>query len=295
MAASVPLIYNPTSGSGRCVDRAHEAREMLEDRGWDIELVATRRPGDAADLAEKFAAEGRGCILVMGGDGTISEAADGVLRNGARPELGFLPGGTGNDFLRDFNMDPLGVAVEKLGRGNVRPLDAALVEWEGGSRHFINVFGTGMLASVTDRANRRLKWMGSRAYTAAALPELARLRPLPTRLTLDGQVIEDEFLLVSVCNNIHAGGNMKLAPMAQIDDGWLDVVALRAASRASVLRLLLRVFDGTHMQDPRVVHYRAKEIRIEHEGHSKLVGDGEVYGQTPCTIRILPGALRLLC
>ncbi|MGB0653094.1 MAG: diacylglycerol/lipid kinase family protein [Thermoplasmatota archaeon] len=301
-AVEVPLVYNPASGSGRGEARALEAIHLFARHQWHLDPRPTQGPGDAIRLTQQLADEGHRTILVMGGDGTLSEAADGLLRSDGRKKvrLGFLPGGTGNDFLRDFAMDPLGVAVERVvACKKPRPIDAALVEWtdEAGNpreRHFINVFGTGLAAHATDFANRRLKWMGRFAYTAAVLPELGRLNSAPTRLVVDGKTIEEPMALVLACNNVYTGGDMKIAPMARPDDGWLDVVALRTASRRRVIALLRRVFSGTHMDEPEVAHWRAKEIEIDPEVPSPLLGDGEIYGGTPCRIHVVPGALQLL-
>lgn len=294
MAGDVPLLYNPRAASGRGGALARKAARLLEERGLRARLVGTSAPGHASHLAEDLAKGSAERILVLGGDGTLSEAADGVLRSGRRPEMGFFPGGTGNSFLRDFGLSSLEDAVARVARGEPRDVDAALATWPGGERHFLNVFGVGFVARVCDFANRRLKWMGGRSYTFAVLPEVARLRSPPTRLALDGRAMDGEYALVSVCNTVHTGGGMRIAPMARPDDGWLDVVALRAVGRARLLRLFPKIFDGSHVGEPEVLVERARHVRVEPSEPSPLLGDGEVYGATPVEARVLPGALRAL-
>lgn len=294
MTGETPLIYNPRSAGGKGAERAKSAESLLAARGIPVRLAATAGPGGARPLAASLAAEGHDRILVVGGDGTLSEAADGILSSGRRVPLGFLPGGTGNSFLIDFGLTTLEAAADRIALGKPRRIDAAVAEFDGTRRHFINVSGAGFVAKVADFANRRFKWMGPASYTWAVFPELIRLRSPLTRLVLDGRVIEEAFPLVSVANTIHTGGAMKMAPTAVPDDGLLDVVACRKVGRIGLLRLFPMIFDGSHVGHERILHARAKEIRIEPAEPSPLLFDGEVAGHTPVTIRVLPGALDLL-
>lgn len=307
-SVAVPLIYNPASGDGKGEARALTARDLFVTRGIEVDLVPTTAPGHAGRLAAD-AARRHDKVFVLGGDGTLSEAADGILSAGLgdKVQLGFLPAGTGNDFLRDFGMEPLAVAVARIAKGRERRIDAARIRYgrpdpvdgEQATRHSINVFGTGFVADVCNYANERLKWMGKQAYTAAVFPVLMRLRPTPTKLITDGEDRSGDYTMIAVCNSVHTGGAMAIAPDAQQDDGLLDVMALGRISRVGLLRLFPKIFSGTHVQDPRVLTWRARHVHIEPNGGTDagggaLLGDGEVYGSTPATIEVLPGALRLL-
>lgn len=294
MADSIPLIFNPRSRDGAGEAIARDALAALASRGVRADPIATEGPGGAAPLAERLAREGHATILAIGGDGTHSEAADGVLRSGAGAALGFLPSGTANDFLHDFGVDSLDEAAARVATMKPRAIDAAVARWPGGERHFINVFGIGFAAKVCDLANRRLKWMGARAYTAAVFPELLRLKSPLTRLTLDGEVVERPLALVTACNTAHTGGRMRMAPMASAEDGLLEVVALEDVSRSRLLRLFTLLFKGEHIGQRNVLHWRAREVTMEPATPSPLLGDGELYGATPVTVRVLPGALRVL-
>lgn len=290
----MPLLYNPASGGGRGRLRLRRAEALLAMKGIRTERHATGGPGDAVDLGRAMARDGHAWILVLGGDGTLSEVADGVLQSGRQPALGFLPGGTGNDFLRDFGVTDLDHAVERIALGTPRPVDAAHASWPGGDRHFLNLFGSGFVALAADTCNRRLKWMGSRGYTAAVLWELVRLRNTPTRLELDGRVVEGRFPLVAVCNSIHTGGAMRIAPHARCDDGVLDVMIVEDIGRVELGRVFPKIFDGSHVGHPKVRFERARTVRIEPESPSPLLVDGEVVGTTPADVQVRPGALRVL-
>ncbi|MFA5862097.1 MAG: acylglycerol kinase family protein, partial [Candidatus Thermoplasmatota archaeon] len=119
-----PLIYNPSASGGRGLKIAMRAVGLLAARGFDVALEPTSGPGGASPLAERLARGGARRVLVVGGDGTLSEVADGVLRSGASVELGFIPGGTGNDFLLGLGVRDTEDAVERIASGSLRALDA---------------------------------------------------------------------------------------------------------------------------------------------------------------------------
>lgn len=290
----VPLIYNPRAGGGKGTSRMRTAEQALAARGVVVDPKPTEGPGGARPIAERLAAQGARRILVAGGDGTISEAADGVLASGAAVELGFLPGGTGNSFLHHFGVRTLDEAVARIAAGKVRAVDAALARWDGGERHFVNVFGVGFAAKVCDYANRRLKWVGAQAYNVAVMPELARLRSPMTRLTLDDREIEEPIALVLVCNTAYTGTAMHAAPGADASDGLLDVVALRKVGRIRLLKLFSMLFEGRHIGEPDILFERAARVRVDIDSPSPLLGDGEVYGSTPCDVHTLRGVLKVL-
>lgn len=294
MTPATPLIFNPRAGHGHGAARASRAASLLEARGIRVRLAPTLGGGGAAEMAESLARDGAPRILACGGDGTISEVADGVLRSGARPEIGFIPGGTGNSFLRMFGIERLDAAAARIADGHAREVDAARASWSGGERHFVNVLGVGFIANVAARANGPLKRLGALAYSAAVFPEVARLGAPTTRLVLDGRAMEEPLALVAVCNTIHTGGGMRIAPHAVVDDGLLDVVALRRVGRVGLLRLFPKIFDGTHIDNALVLHERARHVRIEPAEPSVLLADGETFGETPVDVHVLPRALRLL-
>ncbi len=294
MTGATPLIYNPRSGAGRGPRIAVHAQTLLDAHGIRTKLMATQGPGGARPLARRLAEEGADEILVIGGDGTLSEAADGVLTAGKPVTLGFLPGGTGNAFLRDFGEPTLEAAIERVRRCEPKAIDVGIArDATGEDRHFINVFGTGFLAKACDFANRRLKWLGNWSYNAAVVPELARLAAPMTRLVVDGTVIERPMVLVSVCNTKFTGAGLPIAPMAVHDDGLLDVLVLDAVNRRRLLSLFSMLMKGTHIGQEGVTTYRGKEIEIAPADPSVLLADGEIYGSTPSTIRVLPGAIRV--
>lgn len=294
MVEAVPLIFNPQSGGGKGRLLAHESTQRLDAEGVPVDPVATAGAGGARELARRLAAEGAERILILGGDGTASEAADGILSSGRRAALGILPAGTGNDFLLHFGVADLDTAVGRIAAGARRTVDAVRVEYDDRVSHSINVFGVGFVADVCDLANRRFKRFGSRGYTLAAVAEVARLRATLTTVVHDGGTERGPFVCVTACTTRFTGGRMDFAPMARPDDGFMEIVALRKVGRVRLLRLLQKVFDGAHLEDEAVWHVRSRRLRLELKRPSPLMIDGEVFGTTPVTLTTVPGALDVL-
>jgi diacylglycerol kinase (ATP) len=292
----VPLIHNPVSGSARGGVLLRKVVALLALKGVHVEPVATQRAGHAAELARELGAK-HDRILVLGGDGTLSEAANGVLALPAakRPTLGFLPGGTGNDFLRDFGIFTIEDAARAIGAGKTVPVDAVRATWDGGEHWSINVLACGLAAKAGQRFGTSFRWLGKKGYDVAAAVEIFTMKASPTRLVLDGRVITGDFPLVFACNSVHTGGAMPMTPDAKPTDGLLDVLWVEGKGKLGLMDLLAtKLRKAKHVLDPGVHIERAAHVRVEPRDASPLLVDGEIMGQTPAEFRVVPGAFRLL-
>lgn len=278
--------------------RFREAEALFALRGIGIAPMPTDAAGHATHLARQLSDAGHPLLYVMGGDGTLSEACEGVLTASNQPLLGFIPSGTGNDFLRGFGFHDRAHAIDRISMGRPRAIDAAVVHFDHDgqrhTRHWINVLGTGFAAQAADVTNRKLKWAGHNAYNLGVLLKLVGLRGHPTRIALDGHEREGDFPLVMVCNSVHTGGAMQMAPMARPDDGLLDVLTVEGVNRRELVGLLMKVRDGAHVRHKKVRFDRVKKVRIEPATPSPVLVDGEVLGGTPIDVEVMPGALQIL-
>ena len=296
--AAVPLIHNPVSGSARGGALLRRAEEALARRGIAVEPAATGRAGHATELARDLAKQGHKTILVLGGDGTLSEAANGILAlpQASRPVLGFLPGGTGNDFLRDFAITDLQSAVNKIADGKSVLVDAVDVRFPGGSHFSINLVGSGLAAKAGARFGRSFRWVGPKGYDVAAAVEIATMKACPTKLVLDGKDCSGDLPLVIAMNSVHTGGAMRMAPDAKPTDGLLDVVTVEDIGKMQIMNLLAtKVRKGEHVKDPHVTIRKAAKVHVEPEDPSPILLDGEILaGTTPLDLTVMPGAFKLL-
>lgn len=296
----VPIIHNPAAGGGRGTARFHEAQKILRGHGIQADPVATEYPRHATELAEELAREGYGHILVLGGDGTLSEAANGILKlpKAKRPICGFIPAGTGNDILRDFGVLTRDEAIKRIAKGVQRPMDAFRVRYDDDSGRkeawSINLVGTGFAPQSVAITNRRYKWARSQAYNLGIVHNLLALKPQPTRVTIDGKEQSGDYPMTMVCNTIHTGSAMQMAPMARIDDGLADVMTVSHVTRMELLSLLGKVRSGGHVSHPAVQFQTAKRIDIEPATPGALLVDGEVFGSTPVRIDVMPAALQVM-
>lgn len=298
LGESVPLIHNPVSGSARGGVQLRKAEALLAVQGVSVEPVATERAGHATELARDLAKEGHRTLLVLGGDGTLSEAANGILAlpQARRPVLGFLPGGTGNDFLRDFAIQDLEAAARRIGAGKTVAVDAVDVRWPGGAHFSINLVASGLAAKAGARFGRSFRWVGPKGYDVAAAVEIATMKACPTNLVLDGKDCSGDLPLVIAMNSVHTGGAMRMAPDAKPTDGLLDVVVVEDIGKMQIMNLLAtKVRKGLHVHDRHVTIRKAAKVHIEPEDPSPVLLDGEVLGgTTPVDLTVLPGAFKLL-
>ncbi len=287
----VALIVNPKAGRLRGGLVGRQAARLMADDGWRIELIETKAPGEAGELAREATESGYDLVVGVGGDGTLSELLNGLVGTGV--PCGIIPCGTGNDFASFVGLsgDLVG-AVRQLLDGSPRRIDMG--RFVATSRYFINSVGVGFDARVAERINRRRRLTsGLVAYLPAVLAELVWCQPLAAVVEVDGQRYEDDWLLVAVANGYSYGAGFKIAPRARCDDGLLDVVLVGMRGRLAVLRALPRVRRGAHMSDPKVTMLTAQNVAIRTDQPCPALVDGDVRAQTPLEIEVAPGAALL--
>jgi YegS/Rv2252/BmrU family lipid kinase len=312
--SSLPLvIVNPASAGGATGRAWPHLASDLRTHFRAFNCVFTERAGDAAVIAGRESAAGRGLIIACGGDGTISEVANGILGSGADAELGILPSGTGGDFRHTLDIPKRGRdAATALGKGRSVRVDVGRVEFQdraGGraERYFLNVASCGMGGEVIRRveenssgwlasASRRLAG-GQAAYALASLQSAVSFTRPTLRIRLDERP-EFRLAVVNLCiaNARYFGGGMKIAPEAKLDDGLLDVVAVGDLDTLKILTNVYRLYLGTHLGMREVRHARARRIQVSADKSCEEVLieiDGELAGTLPATFEILPRALRV--
>ncbi|BEV71970.1 diacylglycerol kinase family lipid kinase [Paludibacterium sp. THUN1379] len=246
----------------------------------------------------------QGChyVVAVGGDGTVHEMVNGVMR---APEalrqqvtLAILPFGTGNDFARSLGMNASVSRLYRLiRRDSTRRLDLGRIVMptgEAGSRYFANIASLGISSAVVDRVARFPRWLpAGLAYGLGTMLALLTWRPARMRLVLaDGSVHEEAMINLCLANGRYFGGGLGVAPTAQLDDGVLEVVMIRNASVAAFLRFMPVLHKAQRIDDPRVCYLQSSrvEVRTDPPG-CPLEADGEKIGREPVTIDLLPGAL----
>lgn len=298
------VIVNPRSGGGLNQRRWAGLVGPLTDGLGPFDVRFTEAKGDGRRIAREEAAAGRALVVAMGGDGTISEVADGILASGGKSELGIIPRGTGGDFRRTLDLDgDVAQAARRVRDTPARSIDAGRVSFvaDDGSaaeRHFINVVSFGFSSDVARRANTSSKRLGGRAaFLSATLRSLVSYDHADIVLSVDNQPERRmRLLLAAIGNGRFFGGGMKICPQAQLDDGSLDLVTVGSLGRVAVMANLHRLYGGTHLTMKEVQGTRVRRMKVAPvDGGAKipLEIDGETPGHLPASFELLPGVLRL--
>ena len=285
------FIINPHAGKKDQTGRIYEMADLLRaQHGLECQCLLTQRPGGAEEMARRLAESGEALRLyACGGDGTVSEVANGIagFPNAA---MTCIPTGTGNDFLKNFGPDAARFAdVENLWNGEERQLD--LIDCNG--RQCLTIACSGIDARVAESVHELgdsplLSGRGS--YLAAvAVNFLFRGIGRHWRVTLDGEVIEDDFALVSMCNGRYYGGGSTPVPEARMNYGVLHTVLVKNISKLRFARLFPDYSAGNHEKLPKdVVRFStAKVVRI-HSDDGDIVTclDGECSHSHDVTLRL---------
>jgi YegS/Rv2252/BmrU family lipid kinase len=301
------IIVNPKSAGGSTESRwAQIASDMAAHFG-PFELEFTRRPGHGIELARQAAEGGRGFIIACGGDGTINEVANGILRSGKDAELGVLPSGTGGDFRRTLSMPATARECARgLREGVSKKIDVGKVTFHGhdgktSNRFFLNVSSFGLSAAINERVKQLdLGWLpnnalrGKAKFAYSTLQEALEVDATLVRVKIDDK---DERSLNTlnfcVANSRYFGGGMKIAPDAKLNDGYLDLVNIGEMHTSKILLKAYKLYTGSHLDLKEVNHTFARRIEVTPANGKevKIETDGELPGKLPAVFEVVPEAL----
>ncbi len=297
----IHYVVNPASQNG-ATGRRWAALQGFLPTAEAVHL--TTRQAEAVELAEKAALSGADMVVAVGGDGTLSEVATGLMRlpQNKRPALGIMPCGTGGDFRKTLGLPTDAAAVASvLRRAHTRDIDIGRVRFvahDGSTqeRCFINVCSFGISGVVDEAVNKTSKALGGKmSFLIGTIRGLATFKPVDVEISLDGGAFEKHSAtLVAACNGRLFGGGMKVAPTADPGDGKFDIVIIDDVQGLGKLQGW-RIYNGSHLGQPNV-HYRtATKLEARSNGTALIDVDGEPLGRVPLTIDIVPSALKVVC
>ena len=288
------VILNPVAGRGRVRREWPGMAERLRAAGIGFDLARTDAPGAGIGLAERAARE-YDAVIAAGGDGTVHEVVNGLLRAGGGAALGVLPLGSGDDFVK---MLPARDAVARIVVPEVRALDAGRIRAGDAERFFANGMDIGFGAHAARNVRRVPRpFTGLGAYLGALAMTLVRYPKLEVRLQLDGgEPFSQTTAMTAVMNGRAFGGSFHVCPDACADDGLLDLLIAEGVGRFEILGLVPKILRGAHAGDPRLRLARARRVTIESEAPLLVEADGEIVFEDArrLEIDVLPAALRVL-
>jgi len=294
------LIVNLTAGGGKPHKHLNRVLEYLRENGLKFKVSYTSRHGEAIELAQKAADNGVELIVSVGGDGTVNEIVNGIMKSKNNPSLGIIPLGWANDFIKSTNIpSDIIEACKILIRGKIKRIDIGVIN---GQIYFANICGVGFDAEVALLANQmkskhpNLRILSAFVYVFATVKKL--LSPFSyhdVKIKFNGQEIHSKILFIAISNGKIYGGRFNITPEAILDDGLLEVCVVEEMGRFKYLSIIPKVFKGTHASIRGVNFYRAKEVVIQSSEPVLAQISGEVIeGQKEFSITLLPKSLKLI-
>jgi len=282
------LLVNPASAGGRALEALPQVHAALDGLGAPHRTVTTRSIVHAHEEAQTAAAEGE-TVVAVGGDGLLRPIA-GALK-GTGSAVAVIPAGRGNDFARVLGIptDP-GEAARLAVEGEERLLDVASVD----GTPYMGIASFGFDSDANRIANEASLVKGDAVYIYAALRALTAWKPAGFTVTVDGERHAFTGYTVAVGNSKVYGGGMFILPMAELDDGLLDVIVCERVGKLRFLRDLPKVFKGRHLDLPYTKFLRGEVIEVSSDRPFVIYADGDPIGATPAIIRVERRCLRVI-
>ncbi|MDD4179568.1 MAG: diacylglycerol kinase family lipid kinase [Candidatus Margulisbacteria bacterium] len=301
------FIVNPHSANGKTGKLWPEIKQLFEAKLGKIDFALTKGTAHATFLTGKALYDGHERIIAIGGDGTLNEVVNGFYAEDKKISpnaiLGYLPSGTGEDFSQTLGIKGLSLAerVNRLLDGGRKTVDIGVATYrrEDGSlitRRFINEASVGFTSIVAKKVNESSKFLGSYpSYVLGILRSLMKLEHSRVKVVVDGrEYFNGDTFMVNVSNGKYFGGSLKIAPQAEIDDGWLEIVVVERMGRLEIIGNMANVYKGTHLDNPKIRHTRGKEIVITSSENVYVEMDGEPVGLVGAKFRLLEKELNFI-
>ncbi len=290
-------IVNPAAGGGRAAKLAGEVLAQLRNHGLLVDVIASTSAGHVAQLANEAYEQGYRRFLAVGGDGTAHELINGAFHGSdarQRIGLGFLPMGTGNSFLRDFTQnDAAQHSIEAIVSGRKRSVDVLLLKHADGTVYSFNLLSVGFTADVGALTNRVFKPFGHLGYLLGVFVGVVQLKRRSFKLRCDDDKQWDDrrCLFLTFNNSKFTGGTMMIAPTASPSDGKIEFVRWGPIGRLGLIRMLPRLYDGTHTDHQLCETRQVKRVEFALDAPVDVMIDGEIITVKCETLEIIPAAM----
>jgi YegS/Rv2252/BmrU family lipid kinase len=292
------IIANPRAGRGRVQKKLKEVEAILGSLGLRYKLYITEKPGQATEYSKEILNSGKfDRIIILGGDGTINEVIQPLV--GSDVPILPLPLGTGNDFVKFFYpfMKYDSLLAKKAFSNSSKAIDVGVVQSGNIKRFFVNGMGIGFDAEVLNTMKKIKFLRGDFLYTTAVLWTFLNFTGFQINAEIKGEVdfVSGRYLLFNVGNGRYLGGGFKLFPVAQIDDGLLDVSIIDSVRPMKFFTNFYKAFKGKHVTLKEVHYFKGSELRIIAKSPLNIQVDGElISGLKEITISIQRRALRVI-
>jgi YegS/Rv2252/BmrU family lipid kinase len=300
------FIVNPVSGNGKGFNEWNLMNKHLKYLTNQFDVKITKFAMEAVQITNEALKNNYEHIIAVGGDGTINEVVNGFFEGDRliNPEayLSIIPAGTGSDFARMFNLNVNeDYIIRLLSEGKEQSCDVVRVTFTGwnqekDNRYFINAGDLGMGSETVARVNRSSKALGGFwSFLLAALSTILTYKNKQMMVKIDERdVYSGPCCLIAVANGQYFGGGMKIAPLAELNDGYLDVILVKDIGKIDLMANLFRVYKGNHLSHPKIEMFRGQKVNVSSHDQIFLEVDGETAGQGDVEFQILPQNMKLI-
>lgn len=300
------IIINPKSGKKKFRQQRKYLFLTLKHAGIEFDYRITRFAGHASSIARYFVEKNYKNIMVLGGDGTMSEVINGIfsanIEDTSTLKIALIPRGTGNDWGRFWGLTrDYKKSVQVFLNGKLQPIDIGKVAFElegkNESHYFINSIGFGLDAAVVDLTHQMKAVLGSHSYlyTLALLAAVFSYKPHKVRIFSEEKNLSESMFTMNIANGCYSGGGMKQNPNALPYDGLLDVMLAKKPTFWDIITALLRLFNGKLLEHPVIESFQTKSLMVQCDKSAKLEADGIIVnGFSPFSISIIPNAIQMI-
>ena len=304
--SKIVFIVNPQAGNGSTGLNWPYIESLAKDRLGPFEVNMTKRPGDAAMFAKNAAAEKARLLVCVGGDGTLNEVVNGIMTHDesirSDVTLGFIPNGTGCDFVRTVSIpQDIEQAVDLIVSGSVRSIDLGVLVFQDHQGHdrcrfFHNIASFGLGGEVAQRVNRTTKALGPFvSFMWATLISIFLYGKKRIQISVDNDYKKEIVIWnVAASNGQYHGGGMWVAPDASVCDGLLNVTIIGDLTIPEVFLNLSKLYNGRIYDIDKVISLTGKKVAAISDDRVLLEVDGEQPGMLPMVVKIAPGALNII-
>nr|WP_300005666.1 diacylglycerol kinase family protein [Tissierella sp.] len=266
------FIINPVAGGGKARAIEDIIIKEMEDYQGKISIMLTENPKEATTMAYQSHIE---TIIAVGGDGTITEVAKGMIRRGYGT-LGIIPGGTGNDFTKSLGIEKNTIeAIKTIKLAKTMKIDIGLAN----GYKFLNIGSVGLDAEVTRESEKIKKYVGGKAsYILSIFVALAKFKQKKVAIEIDGRKEEKNLVLFAIGNGKYYGGGLQMIPNAILNDGFLHACIVKDVSRFRILTIFPEVYKGKHLRHTKYTEtFKAKRVKIYSKQDIYMNLDGELF------------------
>ena len=286
----VRFIYNPYSGENIILHELDKVMKLHQEKGYQVvpyRIQKDRDIDEAFDIIDKDYKY----VLVAGGDGTVDSVVNAMMNRGIDLPIGILPVGTANDFGKFIGIpSDVTKACNQILESEPKAVDIGKIN----DKYFINVASSGLFTDVSQKTDLNLKnTIGKLAYYLKGIEEIPNFRRLKVHLKSKEVDFDGEMYLILVFNG-QTAGNFKLATRADVNDGYLDVIMIKAVPIIEILPLFIKILKGEHLDSDKVIYFKTDDILIESEEDIVVDIDGEKGPDFPLRIRCIKGGIKVL-